>query len=161
MTRMTQFKYLSLPNLDSYQNSIIDITSIPLNNDIQVLASLEYKGISDILILKGEYLEYEDTLWSIFTCGIGCCCPMKNLIRARAGYLVRIPISITSSTSIARNNEYKLSYQTWAVLNKPNFISKQSDFLYLGFEVSLEDYIHYSIIIEKGKKNIKDMLELF
>ena len=158
---MAQFKYLPLPNLDSYQNPEINTTKLPLNRDIQILASLEYKGIRDIFILKGEYLEYEDTLWSIFTCGIRCCCPRKKLIRARTGYLVRIPISITSSTSIARNNEYKLSYQTWAVLNKPNFISKQLGFLYLGFEVSLEEYIHDYGIIEKGKKNIKDMLELF
>lgn len=132
---MAQFKYLPLPNLYSYQNPTINTTKIPLNRDIQILASLEYKGITDILILKGEYLEYEDTLWSIFTCGIRCCFPRKKLIRARASYLVRIPISITSSTSAARNNEYKFNYQTWAVLNKPNFISTQTGFLYLGFQL--------------------------
>lgn len=161
MARMIQFKYLPLHNLDSYQNPIINTTKLSLNRDIQRLASLEYKGITNILILKREYLEYEYTLWSIFTCGIGCCFPRKKLIRARAGYLVRIPISITSSTSVARNNEYKLNYQTWAILNKPNFISTQTGFLYLAFEVSLEDYINDTNIIQKGKKNIQDMLELF
>jgi trimethylamine:corrinoid methyltransferase-like protein len=75
--------------------------------------------------------------------------------------MVRIPISIQSSIGTSRDNNYKLSFRTWAVLNKPNLICKQDGFLYLGFEVPLEDYIHDCKIIEKGKKMIEGMLEIF
>jgi hypothetical protein len=166
------FKYNHLPNIDSYQSPAQGIGKagdLPLNNDIQILAVLEYKGIPDIFILKGEYLEYEDTIWSILGCVcwcVCCCgfCPEKKLSRAKTGYLVRIPVSlILSSTPSPRDRdaEYKLSYKTWAIINKPNFMCKRSGFLFIGFEVSLEDYIQDVIIIEKAKKNIEGILELF
>jgi len=162
MANKPSFKYQHIPNIDSYQSPVqgINTATLPLNNDIQILAALEYKGIPDILILKGEYLEYEDTIWSILGC-VCWCCPEKKLKNVKSGYLVRIPFSILSSTNPVRDANYKLSYKTWAILNKPNFIGKQAGFLYFGFEVSLADYIQDVIIIEKAKKTIKDMLELF
>jgi len=142
MANKPSFKYQHIPNIDSYQcTDGINAATLPLNNDIQILAALEYKGIPDILILKGEYLEYEDTIWSILGCvcwcGCGCgCCPEKKLKHAKSGYLVRIPVSLLSRTCSARNAVYKLSYKTWVILNKPNFIGKQAGFLYplTGFD---------------------------
>ena len=159
---MALFKYGHIPNIDSYQCPDINTATLPLNHDLQVIMSLEYKDIPNIVIMKGEYLEYEDTIWSIlgFACWRGCF-PEKKLRCAKTGYMVRIPISIQSSIGAARDSNYKLSYKTWAVLSKPNFTCKQAGFLYLGFEVPLEDYIHDCKIIEKGKKMIEGMLELF
>jgi len=165
---MSLFKYHQLPNLESYQHpplGTICFTNLPLNHDIQLLAALEYKGIKDIIILKGEYLEYDETIWSVL--GLSCCCPCpaKKLTKAKSGFLVRIPLSIQSSTSTSTScdNDYKLSYKTWCTLNRPNFIYKQTatGFLFLGFEISIEEYIDDARIIEKSKKMIEQMLELF
>ena len=169
---MSLFKYHQLPNLESYQhpplgNIHLDNLNLPLNHDLQLLAAFEYKGITNILILKGEYLEYDETIWSILKFSYCCHCPRKKLKKAKTGFLVRIPISIQSSTSnnitcAKRNNDYKLSYKTWAALNRPNFIHKHTTtgFLYLGYEVSLEDYIDDARIIEKAKKMIEQMLDI-
>jgi hypothetical protein len=172
---MSAFKYHPLPNIDSYQSPISGINTaiFPFNHDVNILAALEYKGIRDILILKGTQLEYAPTNWSILSCVLYCFCCCWNscrqereFVRARSGFLVRIPISINSSShGTARDADYKLSYQTWSILNKPNFIFKNicndGGFIYLGFELPLEDYIHYNVIIEKAKKMIEDMLIIF
>ena len=39
-------------------------------------------------------------------------------------------------------------------------VKKISGYLYLGFVVSLDEYIDNEIVIDKGKKTIIDMLEL-
>ncbi len=161
---MRSFKYQSLPNSYQCPSPIDDISAddLPLNHDLTPLASLEYKGISEILILKGEYRKYKKTIWSSLVCCCCCPCPKKKLIQIKTGYLVRIPVAIQSSSNyITRNRDYVLSYKTWMLLKKPNLIGKQSGFLYLGFELSLEDYCDDDIIIKKAKKSIEEMLEIY
>lgn len=181
---MRSFKYQPLPN--SYQSSQssessqpqrnesvqplldgVDLGTLPLNHDPIPLAVLEYKGVPDILILKGEYIKYTKTMWSLLRYLFCCCCcqcpcPKKKIIQARTGYLVRIPVTIpSSSTYLSRNRDYTLSYKTWMITNRPNLIGKQGRFFYLGYIVSLDEYGDDDLIIQKGKKIIEEMLEIF
>jgi hypothetical protein len=146
------FKYQPLPNINSYQLQSID--DIPLNTDIEVLACLEYKCIPEIVIIKGRYIEYKN---------FNICCRSYSLIsKDRTGIVIRIPSNITETILSSRNNDYILSYKIYALVNRPNYLSKNSRYLYLGFDISLDEYINDDDkLIEKGKTIIADMLELF
>ena len=75
--------------------------------------------------------------------------------------MVRIPRSMNTLMTLSRESDYVLSYKTYMTLHRPNFISKDANFIYIGFEVLLDEYIDNSKLIEKGEKIIKEMLELF
>ena len=156
---------IHLPNIDSYQNPTLDITSIPrfpLNNDLQPLAVLEYKGIHEIFIIKGQYVKYARR-WLGCWGWCACCCSSKKkqkTIHSKLGYMVRIPVSIQSRTGASREADYKFSYKNWIIIKKPELICKLEEWLYLGFYVSLEEYINDDVIIQKAKKIIIEMLDL-
>ena len=171
---------IHLPNIDSYQNPTLDITSIPrfpLNNDLQPLAVLEYKGIHEIFIIKGQYVKYARR-WLGCWGWCACCCSSKKkqkTIHSKLGYMVRIPVSIQSRTGASRTGasrtgasrtgasreaDYKFSYKNWIIIKKPELICKLEEWLYLGFYVSLEEYINDDVIIQKAKKIIIEMLDL-
>lgn len=151
------FKYQPIPNIHSYQLPPLGL-NFPFNIDIDILASLEYKSIPDILIIKGRQQEYRES-------NLCCFWRYKLIIKDRPGLIVRIPITYDNKSNIKSNiknkDDYILSYRTYMALNRPNFISKDADFIYIGFEVLLNTYIDNSILIEKGVKIIKEMLELF
>jgi hypothetical protein len=148
------FNYQPIPNIDSYQAPPLEL-NIPFNTDIEILACLEYKSIPDILVIKGRQLIYKDFHFCY-------CWKYKLITKDRPGLIVRIPRSVNCNKMLSSSkNEYIFSYRIYSTLHRPNFISQNSQYLYLGYEVPLDEYIDNTKLIEKGKNIIKGLLELF